>query len=140
MRVAGLETVPFHTSDTIMRIDEVPGHLVIIGGGFIAAEMSHVFGTFGAEVTVIGRSSRVLSHEDWEIGTRFRTGARRADRPAGQRDGHLLVEPMPARVVALLRRFGGGGRHPAGGRRTCPNAGTNWPWNAPGCASTSMAM
>ncbi|MCB1029320.1 MAG: FAD-dependent oxidoreductase, partial [Microthrixaceae bacterium] len=63
--------VPFHTSDTIMRIDEIPEHLVVIGGGFIAAEMAHVFGTFGSQVTIIGRSPRVLSHEDWEIGTRF---------------------------------------------------------------------
>jgi mycothione reductase len=63
--------VPFHTSDTIMRIDEVPEHLVIIGGGFIAAEMAHAFGTFGARVTIIGRSPRLLGHEDWEIGRRF---------------------------------------------------------------------
>ncbi|MEZ5381219.1 MAG: mycothione reductase [Microthrixaceae bacterium] len=70
-RVEGIGEVAFHTSDTIMRIDEVPQHLVILGGGFIAAEMAHVFGTFGAAVTIIGRSSRVLSHEDWEIGTRF---------------------------------------------------------------------
>ncbi|MEZ5372169.1 MAG: FAD-dependent oxidoreductase [Microthrixaceae bacterium] len=69
--VAGLDEVPFHTSDTIMRIDEIPEHLVVIGGGFIAAEMAHVFGTFGSRVTIIGRSPRVLSHEDWEIGTRF---------------------------------------------------------------------
>mgnify|MGYP003375824771 FL=1 len=70
-RVEGLDGVPFHTSDTIMRIDEVPEHLVIIGGGFIAAEMAHAFGTFGARVTIIGRSPRLLGHEDWEIGRRF---------------------------------------------------------------------
>ena len=98
-QVAGLETVPFHTSDTIMRIDEVPGHLVIIGGGFIAAEMSHVFGTFGAEVTVIGRSSRVLSHEDWEIGTRF---TRALGRQIDLRVNVTVtsVEPTAAGVVA----------------------------------------
>lgn len=71
--VDGLDTVPFYTSDTIMRVDELPKHLVVIGGGFIAAEMAHVFGTFGSKVTIIGRSPRVLSHEDWEIGTRFTT-------------------------------------------------------------------
>jgi mycothione reductase len=70
-RVEGLDGVPFHTSDTIMRIDEVPEHLVIIGGGFIAAEMAHAFGSFGARVTIIGRSPRLLGHEDWEIGRRF---------------------------------------------------------------------
>jgi len=34
--------VPFHTSDTIMRIDDVPEHLVIVGSGYIAAEFAHV--------------------------------------------------------------------------------------------------
>ena len=49
--------VPHHTSDTIMRIDEVPEHLVIVGSGYIAAEFAHVFSAFGARVSMIGRSS-----------------------------------------------------------------------------------
>jgi len=63
--------VPFHTSDTIMRIDALPGRLAIIGGGFIAAEMAHVFASFGVHVTVVARSSLLLRHLDTDIAQRF---------------------------------------------------------------------
>src|SRR4051812_34915442 len=56
--IPGLDTVPFHTSDTIMRVDEVPSSLIIIGGGFIAAELGHVFGAFGSDVTIVQRGPR----------------------------------------------------------------------------------
>jgi mycothione reductase len=69
--IPGLDDVPFHTSDTIMRIDEVPGSLLIIGGGFIAAEFGHVFGAFGSEVTIVQRRPRLLMAEDEQVSTRF---------------------------------------------------------------------
>lgn len=69
--IAGLAGTPFHTSDTIMRIDAVPKNLLIIGGGFIAAEMGHVFGSLGCDVTVVHRGPVLLSHEDPEVSQRF---------------------------------------------------------------------
>lgn len=63
--------VEVHTSDTIMRIGEVPSRLVIIGGGFIAAELAHVFGSFGAEVTIVTRGPTLLNGHDEEISRRF---------------------------------------------------------------------
>ncbi|KRC89286.1 mycothione reductase [Terrabacter sp. Root85] len=68
--------VPFHTSDTIMRIDALPERLAIIGGGFIAAEMAHVFASFGVKVTVVVRSSLLLRHLDTDIARRFTDLAR----------------------------------------------------------------
>jgi mycothione reductase len=69
--IAGLAETPFHTTDTIMRIDEMPASLVILGGGVIAAEMAHVFSALGIDVTVVARSSRLLMAEDRDISTRF---------------------------------------------------------------------
>jgi mycothione reductase len=69
--IPGLDDVPFHTSDTIMRIDAVPESLLIIGGGFIAAELGHVFGAFGAEVTIVQRGPRLLTDEDQDVSARF---------------------------------------------------------------------
>ena len=63
--------VPYDTSDTIMRIDEVPERLLVLGGGYIAAELGNVFGMFGAEVTIVNRSGSLLRHEDPEISERF---------------------------------------------------------------------
>ncbi|MEZ5252904.1 MAG: mycothione reductase [Microthrixaceae bacterium] len=69
--ISGLAEVPFDTSDTIMRIDEVPEHLVVIGGGFIALELAHVFEAYGATVTVLARGDRVARTEDLEISERI---------------------------------------------------------------------
>ena len=60
-----------HTSDTIMRLAELPQRLVILGGGLIAAEFAHIFSGLGSQVTVINRSGRMLRHEDREISQRF---------------------------------------------------------------------
>ena len=69
--IAGLISTPFQTSDTIMRIDRVPDRLAILGGGFIAAELGHVFAAMGSKVTVIQRGERMLRPEDDEISQRF---------------------------------------------------------------------
>ncbi len=63
--------VPFHTSDTVMRIDELPERLLILGGGYIATEFAHVFAGLGCQVTVIARSTTLLRHLDSEIAARF---------------------------------------------------------------------
>jgi mycothione reductase len=63
--------VPYHTSDTIMRIDDVPEHLVIVGSGYIAAEFAHVFSAFGARVSMIGRSELMLRAQDETVAERF---------------------------------------------------------------------
>lgn len=60
-----------HTSDTIMRIDELPERLVILGGGFIAAEFAHIFSALGSKVTIINRSGRMLRREDLDISRQF---------------------------------------------------------------------
>ncbi len=69
--IPGLVETGFHTSDTIMRLEEFPEHLGIIGGGFIAVEMGHVFSGLGAEVTLMNRSNGLLRGFDAEIATRF---------------------------------------------------------------------
>ncbi len=75
--VPGLDQVPYVTSDTVMRIDELPARLLVLGGGFVSAELAHVFSAFGSRVTVVNRSSRLLRAEDAEISTKFTEIARR---------------------------------------------------------------
>ncbi|MEO9137883.1 MAG: mycothione reductase [Jatrophihabitans sp.] len=62
--------VPFHTSDTVMRIPALPKRLVIIGAGYIAAEFAHVFASFGTSVTMVARST-LLRAQDPDIATRM---------------------------------------------------------------------
>ena len=69
--IDGLSNVRYHTSDTIMRIPELPKRLGIIGGGYIAVELAHVFSSFGCEVTMLVRGNTLLAKEDFSIRERF---------------------------------------------------------------------
>jgi mycothione reductase len=69
--IHGIDEVPFHTSDTILRITHQPKHLVVLGGGFIAAELSHVFRSLGSRVTIINRGHRLLGAEDRDVSQRY---------------------------------------------------------------------
>jgi mycothione reductase len=68
--------VPFHTSDSVMRLAELPKRLVILGSGFIAAEFAHVFSALGSHVTVVARSNALLRQLDSEISAHFTAIAR----------------------------------------------------------------
>jgi len=69
--VPGIENVNYHTSDDVMRLTELPERMVILGGGFIAAEMGHVFDSLGTDVTIVARSAPLLRAEDFEVAERF---------------------------------------------------------------------
>jgi mycothione reductase len=69
--VPGLAQVPYRTSDTIMRLDTLPASMVILGGGYVAAEMSHIFGSLGTSVTIIERRDHLLASHDTDIRERF---------------------------------------------------------------------
>ena len=69
--IDGLDSVRYHTSDTVMRVEELPGRLGVIGGGYIAVELGHVFAGYGSAVTMFVRSGRLIRGEDEEISERF---------------------------------------------------------------------
>jgi mycothione reductase len=74
--IPGLEETGYHTSNTIMRLEQLPRRLGIIGSGVVAAEFAHVFSSYGVEVTLIARSELLLRHEDTDIAERFTQLAR----------------------------------------------------------------
>ena len=75
--IPGLEGCGYHTSDTIMRLRGQPRRLLVIGGGYIAAELGGVMGALGSEVTFLIRGDTFLRREDDDVRTRF-TAAYRA--------------------------------------------------------------
>ena len=69
--IPGLAEVDFHTSDTVMRLDELPERMVIVGGGYVAAEFAHVFSALGTEVTQVHRGRSLLRDQDEDISRQF---------------------------------------------------------------------
>jgi mycothione reductase len=69
--IDGLAEVPYLTSDTVMRLGRLPKSMVVLGGGYIAAEMSHIFGSLGTRITIVARGEQLLSRHDADIRARF---------------------------------------------------------------------
>jgi len=65
--IPGLDTVPFLDSTSIMELDAVPEHLVILGGGNIGLEFGQMFRRFGSRVTIVQRGGQLLGREDPDI-------------------------------------------------------------------------
>ncbi len=67
LTIKGVESVSVLNSTTIMELDTVPEHLLIIGGGYIGLEFGQMFRRFGSRVTLIQRSPRLLMSEDEDV-------------------------------------------------------------------------
>lgn len=65
--IPGLDAVPYLTSSTIVDLDAIPSHLVIIGGSYVGLEFAQIYRRFGSAVTVIEAGPRLIGREDPEI-------------------------------------------------------------------------
>jgi pyruvate/2-oxoglutarate dehydrogenase complex dihydrolipoamide dehydrogenase (E3) component len=65
--VEGLDRVPTLNSTTIMELDEVPDHLLVLGGSYVGLEFAQMFRRFGSGVTVVQRGKQLMSREDTDV-------------------------------------------------------------------------
>ncbi|MGH2592776.1 MAG: mercuric reductase [Anaerolineae bacterium] len=63
----GLDSVPTLNSTTIMELDSVPEHLLVLGGGYIGLEFGQMFRRFGSRVTIVQRGKQLLAREDDDV-------------------------------------------------------------------------
>ena len=68
----GIEGFPYLTNSSIMEVDFLPRHLIIIGGGYIGLEFAQMYRRFGSEVTIIETAPRLAQHEDEDVSTAIR--------------------------------------------------------------------
>jgi pyruvate/2-oxoglutarate dehydrogenase complex dihydrolipoamide dehydrogenase (E3) component len=66
-KLPGLDTVPYWTSVTMMDLDFVPAHLVVIGGSYVGLEFAQMMCRFGSRVTVVEMGPRLVSREDEDV-------------------------------------------------------------------------
>lgn len=112
--IPGLSEIPYLTSATILDLMEIPSHLVIIGGGYIALEFGQLYRRLGSEVTIVEGNPQFLSKEDEDIAAEIRrileedgikifTGTKTTGITPGQTirvDLESEVEKAPAFVMA----------------------------------------
>jgi pyruvate/2-oxoglutarate dehydrogenase complex dihydrolipoamide dehydrogenase (E3) component len=95
--IAGADRTPFLTNSSMMDLDSLPRHLVIVGGGAIGLEFAQMFRRFGSEVTVIEMSPRLAAREDEDVSA--------AIREILEREG-IVVRPI-AKCIRLAKDEGG---------------------------------
>ena len=69
----GADKVKHLTSSTILDLDVLPEHLVVVGGSYIGLEFGQMYRRFGSRVTVVERGSRLIAHEDEEFSAAVKT-------------------------------------------------------------------
>src|SRR5438132_9113936 len=97
LAIKGVENVSVLNSTTIMELDALPEHLLIIGGGYIGLEFGQMFRRFGSQVTIIQHHPRLLMREDEDVSDEIAKILRE--------DGiTLMTETTPQRVEQLSDR------------------------------------
>ena len=66
--IPGADIVPTVTSDDLMHVTELPGHLVCVGAGAVSLEFAQAYRRLGAEVTIVQRGAHLAHGEDEELG------------------------------------------------------------------------
>jgi pyruvate/2-oxoglutarate dehydrogenase complex dihydrolipoamide dehydrogenase (E3) component len=124
-RLEGIGAVPWLNSTTIMELDSVPEHLLILGGGYVGLEFGQMFRRFGSQVTVVQRGAQLLAREDRDVAEAVATILREdgidvllhtsASHVAHTADGHieLIVHtPQGERSITGSHLLAAAGRTP----------------------------
>jgi pyruvate/2-oxoglutarate dehydrogenase complex dihydrolipoamide dehydrogenase (E3) component len=70
--IPGVKEVPFLTNSTMMAVDFLPEHLVVVGGSYIGLEFAQAYRRFGTKVTVVERAPRLIAREDDDVSDEVR--------------------------------------------------------------------
>jgi pyruvate/2-oxoglutarate dehydrogenase complex dihydrolipoamide dehydrogenase (E3) component len=70
--IEGVNAVPYLTNSSMMEVDFLPEHLVIVGGSYVGLEFAQMYRRFGSEVTVVEMGPRLIQREDEDVSTTVR--------------------------------------------------------------------
>ncbi|HTU10881.1 MAG TPA: FAD-containing oxidoreductase [Allosphingosinicella sp.] len=68
----GVDTVPFLNNSSLLALEELPEHLLVVGGSYIGLEFAQIYRRFGSRVTIVERQSRLIGREDEEVSEAIR--------------------------------------------------------------------
>ena len=114
-RLEGLESAGYLTNESIMELQQIPEHLIVLGGGYIGLEFGQMFRRFGSRVTVIHRGEHLLAREDADIAQELQKALVADGIEFRLNSNPVKVEKQQGRVIVAI----------ASGQRTEIIAGTH---------------
>jgi pyruvate/2-oxoglutarate dehydrogenase complex dihydrolipoamide dehydrogenase (E3) component len=97
-RIAGVSEVPYWTNSSMMAVDFVPPHLVVVGGSYVGLEFAQMYRRFGSDVTVVEMSPRLITREDEDISAAIRDIVEREGVAVRVEAECIAVEKAPSGV------------------------------------------
>lgn len=70
--IPGMDRTPYLTNTSILALEQLPAHLIVVGGSYIGLEFAQMYRRFGAQVSVVEKSPRLVAHEDEETSEAIR--------------------------------------------------------------------
>jgi pyruvate/2-oxoglutarate dehydrogenase complex dihydrolipoamide dehydrogenase (E3) component len=71
-QIEGIADVPYLTNESILDLEQLPEHLIVLGGGYIGLEFGQMFRRFGSRVTIVHQGSEILPREDEDVASELR--------------------------------------------------------------------
>jgi len=106
--IRGIEGVEYLTNESVLRLTELPGSLIIVGGGYIAAEFAHFFEAMGTTVTIVQRNKRLVPDEEPEVSELLGTALSR--RMKVHVDTEVTEVKQTGKVVTVTAKERGSGK------------------------------
>src|ERR1700759_2113362 len=114
LTITGADDIPVLDSTSIMELDEIPEHLIILGGGYIGLEFGQMFRRFGSEVTIVHRGARLLKNEDEDVSDEVAAILRDDGITVRTSSAPVAVQPAVGGSLQLSVRAADGERQLAG--------------------------
>jgi pyruvate/2-oxoglutarate dehydrogenase complex dihydrolipoamide dehydrogenase (E3) component len=110
LAITGAGDVPVLDSTSIMELDELPQHLIILGGGYVGLEFGQMFRRFGSEVTIVQSAARLIMIEDEDVSDEVAAILRDDSITVLTSSTPVRVEPADGGRIRLSVRTGDGER------------------------------
>jgi len=105
--IPGIQDVPFLTNSSMMEVERLPEHLVIIGGSYIGLEFAQMYRRFGSKVTVVEKFDKLLPREDDDVAAEIRAILEREGIKIRAGAECMALSKRDGRVVVGLECKGG---------------------------------
>jgi pyruvate/2-oxoglutarate dehydrogenase complex dihydrolipoamide dehydrogenase (E3) component len=105
-RLEGLETTGYLTNESLMELQEIPEHLIVLGGGYVGLEFGQMFRRFGCRVTVIQRGNQLLAREDADVAEGLRKALEAEGVEFRMSSNSTKVEKQHGRIIVTITTAG----------------------------------